>query len=438
MLSRHCTLPYKLGMLAALTFLLYACAEVIPPEGGPKDTKLPKLIKTLPAHESTNFHKKTLTLFFDKAIRVQDLNSKLVVTPKLKKLEGQPSYTYKVRGKKLLLTLVAPLEEATTYTFNFNDAVRDLTEGNIAKDVVLTFSTGDQLDQMSIAGQIRHLMTEQPIPGALVSLYKLEDDQQNILNAPPDYFAYADKEGRFQLDHLKQGQYHIYASNNKKNQLIADPGTDAYGFLPVPIDLSSQPIQQLTLRIVPADIRPFKLIGQQPQDQYFELSFNKPVKHYTLTWARPLKRFKDAPRLYSHLIEDKKVIQVYNTLGFLEEDSLEAHLKATDLLGNIIEETVEVRFREGSNKKQSSTYQLTPVTNAAIKPAFVGTMTLNKPAREVEADSIYFVVNGQDTIYFHTSDVQFNAQCDVVDAVCFDFSSRFVQCHGAYKGRLNG
>ena len=402
------------SLLIALTLLTCSCARIMAPEGGPKDTTPPKLTKAFPMQESTGFKGKTIKLVFDKEIEVKDIDNKLVVTPKLQQLENEPSYTYNVRGNTLKLTLRAPLEEDTTYTFNFNDAIKDITEGNVAENLVLTFSTGDHLDAMYVTGQVKYLMTHQPAAKVVVALYKANDNSLNILNSPPDYFMKTDAEGNFKLDHVKKEKYYVYASTSQENQLIADPGADDYGFLKDPIDLTAAPVDDVTLFILKADVREFKLQGQKPQGRYFELRFNKPVVDYALTPTQNSKKFKKNPTLYSHLVEDKQVIRVYNTLGLLEEDNLEAHLSAKDVLGTVIEENVTIQFKEGKSQNKPASYTFKPTSGTAISPDFVGTMTVNKPVKEVVADQLVFVFNNQDIVRINTTDLQFNAQRDVI------------------------
>ncbi len=401
-------------MLIALELLTCSCARIMAPEGGPKDTMPPKLIKASPMQESIGFKGKMIKLVFDKEIEVRDIDNKLVVTPRLQKLENEPSYTHNVRGKTLKLTLQAPLAEGATYTFNFNDAIKDITEGNVAENPVLTFSTGDHIDAMYVTGQVKYLMTHQPAAKVVVALYEANDDNLNILNSPPDYFIKTDEEGKFKLDHVKKGQYYMYASTSQENQLTVDLGADEYGFLKDPIDLTAVPVDNVALYILKADVREFKLQAQQPQGPYFELRFNKPVVDYTLNLVQKSKRFKKNPTLYSHLVEHKQIIRVYNTLGLLEEDSLEVHLTAKDVLGTIIEENVTVHFREGRNQNNPASYTFKPTAGTAVSPDFVGTMTVNKPVREVVADQLFFVFNGQEKVHIHTKDLQFNAQRDVM------------------------
>ena len=401
-------------MLMTLTLLACSCARIMAPGGGPKDTTPPKLIKAFPMRESTSFEGKMIKLVFDKEIKVEDIYNKLMVTPRLQKLENEPGYTYNVRGNTLKLTLEAPLEEETTYTFNFNDAIKDITEGNVAENPVLTFSTGEHVDAMYVIGQVKYLMTHQPAAKVVVALYKTNDDSLNILNSPPDYFIKTDEEGKFKIDHIKQGKYYMYASTSKENQLTADPGVDEYGFLKDPIDLTVVPVDHVALSILKADVREFKLQVQQPQGQYFELRFNKPVADYTLTLVHKSQRFKTSTPLYSHLVEDKQVIRVYNTFGLLEEDSVEAYLTAKDVLGTVIEENITIHFREGRSQNNPVSYTFEPISGTAISPNFVGTMTVNKPVKEVVADQLVFVFNNQDIVRINTTDLQFNAQRDVI------------------------
>ena len=405
---------YGTLILMVSGLLMCSCARIMAPEGGPKDTVSPQLIKAYPQQGSIDFKDRVIKLIFDKAIEVRDLDRQLIVTPRLPKLENKPSYTYNVRGNTLKLTLQVPLEENTTYTFNFSEAVKDITEGNVAKDAILTFSTGEHVDAMYVTGRVIHLMTYQPASRVLVALYKADNEDLNILNSLPDYFVKTDTAGRFKIDYVKPGKYYIYASTNQANQLTVDPGSDEYGFLKNPIDLTAMPAENVVMPILKADIRKFELQRKQPQDQYFELVFSKPVIDYTLTPEKQYKRFKKAPTLYSHLIEDKQVIRVYNTLGLLEEDSIEAHLTAKDVLGKVVEEKIILYFREGRDQKLTASYTFEPSSGALIRPDFVGTMTVNKPVKEARADQLFFVFNGQNKVFMNAEDLQFNAQRDKI------------------------
>jgi hypothetical protein len=393
---------------------LCSCARITALSGGPKDIIPPQLIKVSPTQESTGFNGKVIKLVFDKEIEVTDIYNKLVVTPRLPRLDKRPSYTCDVRGKTLKLTLHVPLQEETTYTFNFNDAIRDVTEGNIAVEPVLTFSTGDYVDAMYVTGQVNHLMTQLPAAKTLVALYQADNECLNILNSPPDYFTRTDEQGHFKLDHIKKGKYYMYASTNKEYQLVGNPGVDEYGFLKHPIDLTVAPRDNVTLLILKADVRTFTLQSQQPQDRYFELSFNKPVEDYTLELVRESQGLKKSATLCSQLVASKQIIRVYNTFDLSKGDSLEAHLTAKDAMGNVIEENVTIYFKEGRYPNDPASYVFAPASGTAIPPHFTGTMTVSKPVKEVVAAYLRFDINGQGSVCVDAKDLQFNAQRDII------------------------
>jgi hypothetical protein len=404
-------------MAIAIHLLTVACAQVTPLEGGPMDTIPPQLLSSVPLHESTGFKQKELRLEFDKEIEVQDIYNRLVVTPKLAVLEDKPSYTYKARGKTLRLQLNSPLQEETTYTFNFKDAIKDTKEGTPAENLVLTFSTGDHIDDRYATGMVKYLMTDEPAKNILVSLYRFVEepaaDTLHILNSNPDYFTKTNEEGYFKLDHIKEGKYRIYAGQSEENKLTIDPNKEPYGFLKEPIDLN-QPVEDISMVIVQADVTDFRLQGTQPQGPWFELNFSKAVVQYQLKLMHQLKRFKEGI-LYSNLIEKGQTIRVYNTLGLLEEDVLEALLVAEDAMGNTLQDTVSIQFRERKTNKEPLKYTFDPLSGTKIKPDFFeGHIVVNKPIKKVQPANIFFLANDQDTIHVSDQDIHFNEHQDSI------------------------
>ena len=50
------------------------------------------------------------------------------------------------------------LQPNSTYYIQFGNAIRDVNEGNVAKDFSYVFSTGDHIDSMTLSGRV--LMAE--------------------------------------------------------------------------------------------------------------------------------------------------------------------------------------------------------------------------------------------------------------------------------------
>ena len=405
-----------LGLVSTVIQLLAgSCVQIQELEGGPKDTIPPKLINAYPEHLSTGFRDNKIQLTFDKHIEVQDIYNQLIITPRLAKPADKPSYTYKVRGKTLQLTLASALKEETTYTFNFKDANKDTREGTAAENPTIIFSTGDQLDSMYVTGKVKQLMTAQPVSNALVALYKVTEEDTalvHILNNVPDYFTHTNVDGDFKLTYIKQGKYRICAGYSEENKLIIDPSKEAYGFLAAPLDLV-EPSEELTLSIAQANAKDFEIKSKKTQGPYFEINFSKPVVKYTLALTRKPKRFREA-YLYSNLIEDGATIRVYNTLGLLREDSLSADLMAEDAMGNVIEKTISIHFNEVRTTKEPFQYAFTPASGTQVPLTFEGKITFSKPIRSVHPDGLFFIAYGQDTIHINPQDLHLNTQRNII------------------------
>ena len=408
-------LIYATSIIGVLLFLLPSgCANVRLPGGGPKDTLPPKIIELYPPNASFFFKDNQIVLKFDKEIDIHDLYNQLLVTPRLKKPSKDGlSYTYKNNRYTLRLNLKIPLEDSTTYTFNFREAIKDVTEKNVAENPVFVFSTGSYVDSMSIEGNVWHLLTNQPGKNCLISLYKADNDTLDVLNSVPDYLTQTDQAGKFKLNHVKRGQYRIYASNSPKGELIVNPSKTAYGFLKIPLDLAT-PMQGVNIPILKVDVNDFKLQNKKPQGQYFEISFNKVVVDYTLNLFYKPRRFREMPPLYSNLVEKNRVIRVYNTLKLLDEDSVYAQLIAFDTVGNLLQDTLTINFRESNRKKERLKQVFTPRSGAQVNPLFKGILTLNKPIRNVTADSILVMFDSLHITPVPLENIAFSKQRDSV------------------------
>src|SRR6266699_1183437 len=74
------------GSLIILISLINAisgpgCANIIPPEGGLRDSIPPLLIKASPADSSKNFEGNHITLTFDEFVQLQNPHENLIVSP---------------------------------------------------------------------------------------------------------------------------------------------------------------------------------------------------------------------------------------------------------------------------------------------------------------------------------------------------------------------
>ncbi len=121
----------------------------------------------------------------------------------------------------------------TTYTINFGAAIKDLHEGNPFKDYVYSFSTGDHIDTLRIAGKVLNAEDKKPIEDAYVGLYAADRDNLDSLplTTAPNYITKTDKDGKFSLDGLADKKYLIFALKDANANLYFDLPNEEVAFL---------------------------------------------------------------------------------------------------------------------------------------------------------------------------------------------------------------
>lgn len=225
-----------------LVFLSVSCAQQSGLSGGNKDTTPPQVEedKTIPENNATNFNATKIEIGFNEFIRLEKPNQNIIITPSATE---QP--TYEVKGKKIVVTLKNKLDENTTYIINFGNSISDITEGNRLGNFNYVFSTGSEIDSLTLNGSVYNAFTKEPEKEILVGLYKSAIDSIAI-NEQPYYFNPTKQDGSFAFKNLKKGKYTLVAIDDKNNDLKYNPYTDAVAFLDSSItikyDSATQPI----------------------------------------------------------------------------------------------------------------------------------------------------------------------------------------------------
>lgn len=224
---------YSFFSLAILSIaLIYGCASMRSPEGGPKDNKPPKVLKMEPKNFTTNFKGQQITIEFDEYFNLQSEFKEVSISPELEK-----PLTLKKRQKKLEITFTDSLEKNTTYTINFGKAIVDVNEGNVLKNFSYVFSTGPKLDSLSIAGKVTNTLTGKPEIEATVFIFPLERDSL-FGKKKPSIYTLTDSSGNYRLSNLKKETLKIYALKETNGDKIYQQPTDQIGFIKAPIVLN--------------------------------------------------------------------------------------------------------------------------------------------------------------------------------------------------------
>src|SRR4030095_4640489 len=188
-----------------------SCANIIPPEGGLRDSLPPLLTKASPPDSSSNFSEKKITLTFDEYIQLQNPNQELIMSP-VPKLEPVIESKLKV----LTIRLKDTLEANTTYTLNFGNSVRDINEGNIARNFTYIFSTGSTFDSLTLSGKVILAVNGKGDTTLVVMLHKHGDDSA-VVNENPRSLTRLDSSGHFRFRNLPWGTFYIYALQDQGN-----------------------------------------------------------------------------------------------------------------------------------------------------------------------------------------------------------------------------
>ena len=229
-----------LPLLAALTVV--SCAKMGQPDGGWYDETPPVIVRTTPQDKGVNVKQKKISIYFDEYIKVDNPTEKVVISPpQIEQAEIAAS------GKKIVVELKDTLKPNTTYTVDFSDAITDNNENNPLGNYTYTFSTGDHIDTMEVAGYVLDAQNLEPIKGILVGLYSNLSDTI-FTKEPMLRVSRTDSRGKFVIKGVAHGDYRIYALQDADNNYIFNQKSEQIAFTHDIITPSSMPdIRQDTI-----------------------------------------------------------------------------------------------------------------------------------------------------------------------------------------------
>ena len=214
--------------LLLMAFFAQRCANAVAPTGGPRDERPPVVVEAVPENHCINFNGKKIEITFDEYITLENANQNVMISPPLSE---KPDI--KLKNKTVVIKFKEDLASNTTYTINFGASIKDLHEGNQFKDYVYSFSTGDHIDTLAIAGKVLNASDKKPVEGVYVSLYAT--DRENLDSLPmttiPDYITNTDQEGKFSLNGLADKKYLVFALKDANANLYFDLPNEDVAFL---------------------------------------------------------------------------------------------------------------------------------------------------------------------------------------------------------------
>ncbi len=273
---------YAIGFTAVVIF--YQCASKATPPGGPKDETPPMIVfdKSTP-NEQIRFDDRSFSITFDEWIELEDVQNQILVSPPL---ERRPNVRLKGRSVIFEFHEDEVLRENATYTINFGEAIRDITERNILKNHTFVFSTGDVIDSLRVQGMIIDAYTALPVENATIMFYESTEDSIP-LREKPFYATKSDKSGAWEIRNMKQGTFKVAAIVDINLNYLYDPATEKIAFLDtlVTIDGSSG----LPVNLLISEPTPALFIDRRDTSGWNQavFTFNRPVYELDVRYADP-------------------------------------------------------------------------------------------------------------------------------------------------------
>ena len=201
------SLPVLLSLLMAclITPMLYSCAKMGAPDGGWYDETPPRVIGATPAEKSTHIDKRNIRINFNEFVKIDNPTQNVVVSPpqlEVPEIKGE--------GKSINVKLIDKLQPNTTYTIDFSNAISDNNEGNPLGNFTYSFSTGNHIDTLEVAGYVVQAADLEPVKGILVGLYADLSDTA-FKTKPMLRVSRTDSRGHFIIRGVAPGKYRVYA-----------------------------------------------------------------------------------------------------------------------------------------------------------------------------------------------------------------------------------
>lgn len=318
----------KYSALFAL-FIITSCANMVNPNGGEKDIKPPVLVKSNPKNFSTNSSTTKIELNFDEYLNLKDIQSQLIISP------GDISVEVSKRGKNLLLELSKKPADNTTYIINFGDAISDYTENNIAKDFKFIFSTGSDIDSLTLKGSVVNAISKEFVKDIIVCLYTDTINDSVVYKQKPEYTVRSNENGQFSLTNLRANKYRIFAIKETNNNKLFDSQEEEIAFIDTSINLTSD-----------SKVGELLMFTEKPKDRKLinkDISYKKVLLTYNKETSIDLINKNEEIDTIVYSNKKDSILVYYNTMP----DTSYLYVKENNKI-----DTIKVKFPKSIKKKE--------------------------------------------------------------------------------------
>lgn len=196
--------------VAILALLLCGCAHVEAPPGGEEDTLPPRLLEVRPdSFAVVPDFRDRVAFSFDERVSEQGLEEAVTVSPRTSPVRVDHS------GSTVRVSLREGWVPGTVYHVEIGGAVRDLFNNPLGSPVGLVFSTGPEIPDTRLAGEVVDRVTLSPATDLRVEAVRRADSLV--------YATRSDSAGRFSLPHIPAGEYLLRAFEDVNRNRTLDP-----------------------------------------------------------------------------------------------------------------------------------------------------------------------------------------------------------------------
>ena len=257
------------------------CASMQSPTGGPKDSIPPSVIEENPKNFTKNFTAQKIEIEFSEFVKLTNEYTEVSISPAM---DIPPEF----RSKKenLEIEFKQQLEKNTTYSINFGKAIADVNESNILKNYSYVFSTGNEIDSLSISGRVINSLTKEKLKE--VTVFILPVNQDTLFGKKKaSVFNITDTAGTFKLSNLRENTYRLYALLEQGGDRIYNSESEEIGFLSNPLKLTKD-TSGIILQVFKEYPSSFTIKDRRIEgDGRITLTFNKPVPEPSISIIEP-------------------------------------------------------------------------------------------------------------------------------------------------------
>ncbi|MCY3598863.1 MAG: Ig-like domain-containing protein [Gemmatimonadetes bacterium] len=196
--------------------IMLACAREMPPPGARPDEVPPHIVRIRPAPDAT-------VVDFDGALEIRFSEPVRIPNGLAREMFVSPMETYEAQTgfSDLRLRPEDGWRDSVAYCFTIpTDGINDLLRNGMEEPVEFCFSTGGEIPDTRVEGEVIDALTAQPLEEARV-----------IFWAGPDsipYGAISDSAGRFVTRGLPPGEYQAFGFVDRNRNMIPDRVLESY------------------------------------------------------------------------------------------------------------------------------------------------------------------------------------------------------------------